>query len=474
MKLNSPATRLLSCMILALSALLAVAGAHRTGVSAAPPADAAQIAPTPPMGWNSWDAYGEAVPEADIRASAKFMSENMKSSGWQYITVDMGWYVTNHSAGVNAENAEFSLDSNGRFIPAINTIPSAKGDVGFKPLADYVHSLGLKFGIHILRGIPRQAVKQNLPIAGSSFRAADAADTSDTCPWNPFNYGLKTSSPAAQAYYDSIARLYAEWGVDLVKVDCISSHPYKGEDIRMLHEAFEKSGRAMLLSLSPGPAPLEKAEEMTKYAQMWRMSDDVWDVWKSDKDFPRGPGNQFERTAKWAPYSGPDHWPDADMLPFGSLRPTPGWGEPRESRLTPDEQRTQMTLWCIARSPLIFGGSLVALKNDPATLALLTNRDVIEVDQHSIHSRAVVNTSTTAVWLSQPVSGAGYNVALFNLDDQPRTIAVTPKELGIPEGIYGISDLWQHRNLTPAAELKAKLPAHGSILYRIFVPQIIR
>ncbi len=250
----------------------------------------------------------------------------------------MGWYVTNHSVGVNAENAEFSLDEFGRFTPAVNTIPSAKDKAGFKPLGDYIHSLGLKFGIHILRGIPRQAVKENLPIAGSSFHAAEAADSSDTCPWNPFNYGLKASLPAAQAYYDSIARLYADWGVDLIKVDCISSHPYKGEDIRMLRQALNKSGRPILLSLSPGPAPLEKAEEMSKYANMWRMSDDVWDVWQSDKPFPQGPRNQFERVAKWAAHSGDGHWPDADMLPIGSLRPTPGWGEPR--RKSPYCRRT--------------------------------------------------------------------------------------------------------------------------------------
>jgi alpha-galactosidase len=464
---NHRTARFFSCALLTLSAGLLSAVTHRASASATPSTDAAQIAPTPPMGWNSWDAYGEAVPEADIRASAKFMAENMKSFGWQYITVDMGWYVTNHSVGVNAENAEFSLDSSGRFIPAINTIPSAKGNAGFKPLADYIHSLGLKFGIHILRGIPRQAVKENLPIAGSSFHAADAADTSDTCPWNPFNYGLKTSSPAAQAYYDSIARQYAEWGVDLVKVDCISSHPYKGEDIRMLREAFDKSGRAMLLSLSPGPAPLEKAEEMSKYAQMWRMSDDVWDVWKSDKDFPRGPGNQFERTAKWAQYSGPGHWPDADMLPLGSLRPTPGWGEPRESRLTPDEQHTQITLWCIARSPLIFGGSLVALKNDPATLALLTNPEVIDVDQHSKNASAVINTDSSAVWVSQSGTPGAYNVAVFNLKDEPQTFHLSATDLGLPKGTYRIRDLWQHKDTGKGDSLNLSLSAHASVLLRL-------
>ncbi len=382
----------------------------------------------------------------------------------------MGWYVTNHSVGVNAENAEFSLDEFGRLSPAPNTIPSAKDNAGFKPLGDYIHSLGLKFGIHILRGIPRQAVKQNLPIAGTSFHAADAADTSDTCPWNPFNYGLKTATPAAQAYYDSIARLYADWGVDLIKVDCISSHPYKGEDIRMLREALNKSGRPILLSLSPGPAPLEKAKEMAKYANIWRMSDDVWDVWQSDKDFPQGPRNQFERTAKWAAHSGNGHWPDADMLPLGSLRPTPGWGEPRETRLTPDEQRTLLTLWCIARSPLIMGGSLVALKDDPATLALLTNPEVLDVDQHSTKSHAVSTTSTAALWTSEPLSGGGLNVAFFNLQDRPQTVHLAFVDVGLPGGRALVRDLWQRKDLSPATSLDITLPAHASVLYRLNKP----
>lgn len=467
MNSNISFLRFACCFLFAVALFFSITLLQEATFSRIAATETPDLAPTPPMGWNSWDAYGEAVPEADIRDSAKFMAENLKSFGWQYITVDMGWYVTNHSVGINAESAEFSLDEFGRFTPAINTIPSAKDNAGFKPLADYIHSLGLKFGIHILRGIPRQAVKENLLIAGSSFHASEAADTADTCPWNPFNFGLKTSSPAAQAYYDSIARLYADWGVDLIKVDCISSHPYKGEDIRMLREALNKSGRPILLSLSPGPAPIEKANEMSKYAQMWRISDDVWDVWKSENDFPRGPGNQFERTAKWASYSGPGHWPDADMLPIGSLRPTPGWGDPRESRLTRDEQRTLFTLWCIFRSPLIMGGSLVALKNDPATLALLTNPEVIDVDQHSTKSRVVVSTDSKAIWISESTSNKGYNAAFFNLNDKPQSFQVIPTDLGLPKGSYRIRDLWKGSDLPADKLLGVTLPAHASVLYRL-------
>src|SRR5271157_1800697 len=283
------------------------------------------LAATPQMGWNSWDSYGETVSESDIKANAAWMAERLKSYGWEYIVVDEGWYVTNQAARPAGAAAEFSLDAFGRYIPAVNTIPSSENGAGFKPLADYIHSLGLKFGIHILRGIPKEAVAKNLPIAGTRYRAKAAADVSDSCPWNTYNYGLNPRSPAAQAYYDSIAKLYAGWGVDFPKVDCISSHPYKGDEIRIRSGALRKVRRPIVLSLSPGPAPVDQAAELSRYSQMWRISDDVWDVWFSDKDFPQGVGNQFARAAKWAATSGPGHWPDADMLPLGRLEPVAGW-----------------------------------------------------------------------------------------------------------------------------------------------------
>jgi alpha-galactosidase len=422
-------------------------------------------APTPPMGWNSWDSYGESVSEADVRGNAKVMAERLKPFGWQYVVIDMGWYVTNHSAGVNAKDAEFSLDKFGRYTPAINTIPSAKNDEGFKPLADYVHSLGLEFGIHILRGIPKVAVKDNLPIFDSPYHAADPADTSDTCPWNAFNYGLDPSKPAAQAYYDSIIRLYASWGVDFLKVDCIADHPYKGADIRMLAEAIRKAGRPMVLSLSPGPASLENAEVFERNAQMWRISNDVWDIWYGKKNFPRGPGNQFEPAAAWAKYSGLGHWPDADMLPVGRLGPSPGFGPARETRLTRDEQRTMVTLWSIFRSPLIMGGNLTLL--DDWTTSLLTNPEVIAVDQHSRDNHGVIGTKKAAAWLARPQTGDGYYLALFNLEDAPQTLAYSWKDLGLSGSNYRLRDLWERKDLPPAASVAVMLAPHASALYRI-------
>jgi alpha-galactosidase len=450
------------------SIILASAAAILLLAEAAPPDSPAALAATPPMGWNSWDSFGESVAEADVRANAQWMAQHLKKFGWQYVVVDMGWYVTNHSAGSNAENAQFSLDDYGRFTPAVNSIPSAAKGASFKPLADYIHSLGLKFGIHILRGIPKEAVRKNLPIADSSFHAADAANTSDTCPWNPFNYGLDASKPAAQAYYDSIAQRYAGWGVDFLKVDCIADHPYKGDEIRMLSQALRKTGRPIVLSLSPGPASLEKAEELSKYAQMWRISDDVWDLWHSDEQFPSGVQNQFARAAKWAPFSGPGHWPDADMLPLGRLEPVAGWESPRATRLTHDEQRTQLTLWSIFRSPLMMGGNLTLC--DKWTESLLTNPEVIAVNQHSRNNHSVMQTDKMAVWYANTVSDEEYYVAFFNLSDFILSSEISWTDAGLPGGKYSMRDLWERKNLGPADLLKVKLEPHASVLYKVSKP----
>jgi len=421
------------------------------------------LAPTPPMGWNSWDSYGETVTESDIRANAAWMAEHLKSYGWEYIVVDEGWYVPNQAARPSGAAPEFTLDANGRYIPAVNTIPSAENGAGFKPLADYIHSLGLKFGIHILRGIPKEAVTKNLPIAGTRYRAKAAADVSDSCPWNTYNYGLRPGSPASQAYYDSIAKLYADWGVDFLKVDCISSHPYKGDEIRMLSAAIRKVHRPIVLSLSPGPAPLEKSAELRRYAQMWRISDDVWDVWMSDTNFPQGVGNQFARAAKWAATSGPGHWPDADMLPLGRLEPNAGWEKPRTTRLTQDEQRTLLTLWSIFRSPLMMGGNLTLC--DEWTESALTNAELIGVDQHSTGSHAVISTDKSAVWLSTPESGDGAYIAVFNLDAAPQSFHYSWKDLGLKRSNYNLRDIWEHEDKGSKESIEITLPPHGSAIY---------
>ena len=450
------------CVTLAL----ACAGSAAGGVGG--------LASTPPMGWNSWDGYGTTINEADFKANAEWLAKHLRAYGWEYVVVDADWFVTNPVAEGNSKTFQYVMDEYGRYVPPVGRFPSAAGGAGFKPLAEYVHSLGLKFGIHILRGIPREAVARQLPIEGSSygagFRAGDAADVGDVCPWNYDNYGIDAKKGAGQAYYDSIARLYASWGVYLVKVDCIASHPYKGDEIRMLREALDKTGRAMVLSLSPGPASLEKAEEMEKYAQMWRISDDVWDVWHSEVAYPQGVGDQFANAAKWAEWSragtlSPGHWPDADMLPLGYLGPAPGWGKPRATRLTHDEQRTLFTLWSMFRSPLMIGGDLNSA--DEWTAGLLTNPEVIEADQHSMESRPVISSEKTVVWRSKAASGGGYYVAVFNISAAAEKVRYGWKDLGLSSKKYKVRDLWERKEMGSAEAIAVTLVSHGCVLYRV-------
>lgn len=424
------------------------------------------LATTPPMGWNSYDAYGTTVTEDQVKANARWLAVHLKPFGWQYVVIDMEWFVTNPTPAGNGKQSRYVMDDYGRYLPASNRFPSAVHGAGFKPLADYIHSLGLKFGIHILRGIPKEAVEKNLPIAGSSHHAAEAADRSATCPWNPDNYGLDPSKPAAQAYYDSIAALYAAWGVDFVKADCIASRPYVGGEIEMLSQALRKTERPIVLSLSPGAAPIDKVEPLRQYAQMWRISDDVWDLWHSPVPYPQGLGDQFPRAAQWAPFTESGHWPDADMLPLGYLGPAAGWGKPRWTQLTHEEQRTLMTLWCMFRSPLMVGANLT--KNDHWTTSLLTNPEVLAVDQHSTNSRMITSvTDNLVVWTSQAASGGSRYVALFNTSNAPLKVNSGWKALSLPEGRYRMRDLWQRKKLAPAESLDLTLPAHGCVLYRL-------
>jgi len=250
-----------------------------------------------------------------------------------------------------------------------------------------------------------------------------------------------------------------------VKVDCIASHPYKGEEIRLLSQALRKTGRPIVLSLSPGPAPIEKASEMAKYAQVWRISDDEWDVWQSSEDFPQGVNNQFERAAQWAVHSRPGNWPDADMLALGRLEPAPGWGVPRATRLTKDEQRTLLTLWVMLRSPLIMGGNLMLC--DEWTRSLLTNTEVLAVDQHSRGNHAVETSAKSAVWVAEQETGGGYYVAVFNRSDAAQTLRYTLQELGLKNSEYALRELWEHKELGEASSIEVTLPARGSILYAL-------
>lgn len=411
------------------------------------------------MGWNSWDSYGTTVREEQVKANADWMAEHLAKYGWKYMVVDIQWYEPNAQGHDYKPGALLTMDEYGRLVPALNRFPSSANGAGFKPLADYVHSKGLKFGIHIMRGIPRQAVDKNLPIKGTSYHAADIADKDNACRWNPDMWGVDTTKPGAQAYYDSIAELYASWGVDFIKADDMGSHLYQPAEMKALSQAMRKTGRLMVLSISPGPAPISESEFFEKYAQMWRISDDFWDDWKLLRQ-------QFDYTRDWAQYVGKnDTWPDADMLPLGKLRVTSIEGGGASSKFTPDEQQTVMTLWSIFRSPLIFGGDLPS--NDPATTALITNDEVLEVDQRSHGGHQVLDRGNLRVWVADSERPDEKYIALFNLGNTSEEFFLNWSELGISGPPLSIRDLWTHQSLGAPKVLHVYLRPHASALYRL-------
>jgi hypothetical protein len=424
------------------------------------------------MGWNSWDAYGLTIDEAQYRDNAKVLA-GLKQYGWQYAVIDEGWYAQDPSAE-KVEARKYVWDANGNLIPAVNRYPSSANGAGFKPLADWVHSQGLKFGIHILRGIPKQVVKDNLPIAGTTFHAQDAADQQSTCPWAEDNYGV-SDTPAGQAWYDGMLKLYAGWGLDFIKVDCISDHPYRPTEIRQIAAAIRKTGRPIVLSLSPGPTRIEHAAEVAKYAQMWRITDDHWDVWASKRqengsEFPFGLSQEFDRISQWQAYVKPGNWPDPDMLPEGSLTPHPGEGAPRQSRYTQDEQRTEFTLWAISRSPLIMGGNLTKL--DEFTRSLMVNRELLAVNQKATDSHELTNRPpgllAVRVWLASMESHTNSPdiCALFNPDDVAATVHFTWDDLGL-RARKQATDLFTGSKVAAWKPVTLTIPAHGSRIYRV-------
>ncbi len=435
----------------------ALAGGAAVGAQAAGPArrDAAMLAPRPPMGWNSWNSFATTITEAQARETAAIMREKLLPFGYDVFTVDIQWYEPGASSYTYAARPTPALDGYGRLIPAPNRFPSSADGSGFTKLAADVHAMGMRFGIHLMRGIPRLAVERNLPILGTRYRAADIADRTSICPWNPDMYGVDMGRPGAQDYYDSVFRLYVGWGVDFVKMDDMS-RPYDAHapEIEAAHRAIGRSGRPITLSLSPGETPVIRGDHVRRHAQMWRISDDFWDEWAMLEA-------QFTRLENWTPYRGPDSWPDADMLPLGRL----ALGT-RDTKFTPDEQRTLMTLWSIARSPLIMGGDLRHL--DAPTLALLTNRAVLAVNQASTDNQPHFVEDGTRIWSARPEGAAGDRyVALFNTTDKPKAVGIPLRLLGLPASVRGI-DLWSGQSLgAVAGRLERMLPPHGAGLYRL-------
>lgn len=429
-----------------------------------------KFAVTPPMGWNSYDYYDTTVREEQVKANADFMAAHLKESGWEYVVVDIEWY--SNDAGTRRKEFQYipfgddAMDEWGRLQPSPIRFPSSAGGKGFAELAGYIHGLGLKFGIHIMRGIPRRAAELHLPIKGTQYTADRVADPSSICIWNPDMYGVRDTE-AGQAYYDSLMEMYAAWGVDFIKCDDIcDSRLYREEkfsgwhETEMLHKAILKAGRPIVLSLSPGPAHIDRAWQYCRYANMWRITDDFWDNWELLK-------NMFWRCELWQDHVKEGCFPDCDMLPLGKLGGGFGTGE-WDCRLTREEQKTMMTLWCMFRSPLMIGAELTKL--DDWTLSLLTNKELLSLLQADCHGEQLFRDEHSAVWKSVNGKTGEPYLALFNLEDQEQEIRFSLEELFAEEElpVCELTELWdKERQQVSDGVVRAVLPAHGCQVYKV-------
>ena len=418
----------------------------------------------PPMGWNSWDCYGAAVTEEIVRNNAEYMAKNLKQYGYEYIVVDIQWYEPCAKTHEYNSFTPLCMDEYSRLIPAEERFPSSKGGKGFAPLAEYIHSLGLKFGIHIMRGIPRQAVHNNTKILGSDKTAQQIAKTNSICSWNTDMYGVDESKEGAREYYNSVFALYAEWGVDFIKCDDIARElPHEEGELILLSECLHSCGRDMVLSLSPGPALLEKAELYKQISNMWRITDDFWDDWGALY-------NMLERCEKWSIHNGAWHYTDADMLPLGAVRQD--YSPDEKSKFTFEEQKTMMTLWSIFRSPLMIGSELTKLGDKE--LSLLTNKAITDMNKlsrhaHEVFRRKIPNTEIV-LWTACCANGGQY-AAVFNIGENECTVDIPLSELEIYEPA-SITDLWNGTKKDRTQSIKASLPAHGAAAYLINTEKI--
>ncbi len=424
------------------------------------------VALTPPMGWNSYDYYGDRVNQAQMLINAQYVHRYLQDIGWNTIVVDYRWYDGNADPEPDngAPGESLSMDKYGRLIPAADRFPSAGNGNGFRLLAHHLHAMGLRFGIHIMRGIPRLAVEENLPIAGSKFHARDAANVHDNCSWCPDMYGVRGDTPAGRAYYLSIFKLYASWGVDFVKMDD-TSQPYHRDEIDAVHDAILHCGRTITLSLSPGETPIQDAMHVELHANMWRVSGDFWDNWNSLN-------HEFTLARRWQAYVGPGHWPDADMLPVGHLsmggRPV---GPDRMSNFSMNEQRMLLSFWSLLPSPLMAGGFLPDLPL--STREMLTNSHLIAINQDSagIGARLVGSAGPTEVWV-RPLSNGKVAVGMFNRSDRPVTMTVPLADLSLKGRVLAYN-VWKRSkmNLTNKEAIKQSVGAHDAALF-ILIPTV--
>ena len=422
------------------------------------------LASKPPMGWNSWDCLGFGANESEVRAAADYMAKNLNHLGYEYIVIDMMWYGDAIASDYEAFAHEtmpvkpyYTVDEFGRLFPDPVKFPSSVEGKGFKPLADYIHGLGLKFGVHLMRGIPWQAHEENMTIKGTDIGAASIAQPDNGCVWYDGIYGVDMTKPGSQEYYNSVYELLSEWGVDFVKCDDVTNQ----SELEAISRALRSCGRDMVLSLVPHNFPMEV---LKANCHMARISADFWDVWQMVKV-------GFPDAARVVKYAEPGFWPDLDMLPVGKLGKKITYKGPDEriSRFNEEELHTLMTLWYIARQPLMIGGYLP--ETDELTLEILSNEEALAVNRECINPRQVKFKNAIIIWTADIPDSEDKYLAFFNQWETktPVEIKVEMVEIGLdPDTRYKVRDLWARKDIgTCKGEFSAPIKMHGAGLFKI-------
>ncbi|KAL9151594.1 hypothetical protein ABFS82_11G061900 [Erythranthe guttata] len=367
----------------------------------------AEHASSPPRGWNSYDSYSWIISEEEFLQNAQLVSQRLKNHGYEYVVVDFLWY-RRKVEGANTNSLGFDvIDEWGRMVPDPVRWPSTRNGKGFAEVAKKVHSMGLKFGIHVMRGISTQAFNANTPIldvttgkayeeSGRTWRAKDVGIKERACAWMKNGFmSVNTKSGAGLAFLRSLYQQYADWGVDFVKHDCVFGEDFDLDEITYVSKVLTELNHTILYSLSPGTsATPSMAKDVSALVNMYRITGDDWDNWKDvaahfdvSRDFAAA--NMIGARGLRG-----KSWPDLDMLPLGWLSNAgSNEGPHRKGNLTLDEQRSQVTLWAMAKSPFMFGGDMRQL--DESTLSLITNPTLLEINSFSSNNKEFPYISST-------------------------------------------------------------------------------
>lgn len=423
----------------------------------------------PFLGWNSYDCYGSHINEKYTNQNLDAFIQKLKPYGYEYFVLDAGWYrhydlKPGEEWPTDGDKAHLNIDEFGRFLPSDVLFPG-----GLLAIIEKAHNHDIKFGLHMMRGIPREAVKRNTQIKGTPYFAQDIADTSDICSWSTLMYGIDMDKPGAQEYYNSVLELLAGWGVDFIKYDDIVHKP---KEINAVVNALKKTGRKIALSISPGDDINPAYYETYQKADMIRISRDIWDL-QEDIDI------SFERWEQIKPYADKGFWLDMDMIPFGHIRInyplthnklSSGRGYERMDNFNYAQKKTFITQRAMSASPLFMGG---ALTSSPATVfEIITNEDMLACNQNGVTGHLLKRIKTYAefvdIWHTPHKTNENEGwLGIFNRNGYTELIKLKKEDLGLKTtSSYRLHNIWGKNSIQDSESFIFEIPANDVLFIK--------